>query len=80
MCDLVENPEDRLSCDEAQIIYHGFVVERMSTRADNWCLKVSPTVGLPLVVLDIVCLPPRSSSRTPNRSYMIIEFRMFYLL
>ena len=53
------------------ITYHGLVVESISTRADNWCLKVSPTVGFPLVVLEIVWRPPRSSNLTPSRSWNI---------
>lgn len=52
--------------------YHGLVQWRMSTRADNWCLKVSPTVGLLLFVLEMVCLPFKSSSLTPSKSCQIV--------
>lgn len=52
--------------------YHGLVQWRMSTRADNWCLNVSPTVGLLLFVLEMVCLPFKSSSLTPSKSCQIV--------
>ena len=48
--------------------YQGLVMARTSTRADSWCLKVSPTVGLLREVRDIVCRPSKPSSRTPSRS------------
>lgn len=53
---------------EACFTYQGLVRAKTSTRADNWCLKVSPTVGLLRAVRDIVCLPSSISNLTPRRS------------
>lgn len=58
------------------ITYHGFVDWRTSTRACNWCLNVSLTVGRPFVVplVDVEFALPIRDTVDPSRSYKIKQY------